>query len=217
MKEYDDAPKEPEPIFLPSLYFPPTRRSRRCEDESAIDGGFVLGWILGWMCISEEGREGGREEEEGWRRGLRGKDRCKRGRGGLKSEESLGRRCTASAQPPTHKTAQRGRFCGRKDVQGSLRAVAWLAGGEAKGCGNLEAGKGEATGIDGREMERKGVLTERGKGVGGSEEKEEEVVEEMGKIYGEERGDGVQGQEKEQRRQRSAGGGLSPWEGAGGR
>ncbi len=35
--EWGDAPKEPEPIFLPNLYFPPTRRSRRCEEESAID------------------------------------------------------------------------------------------------------------------------------------------------------------------------------------
>ena len=31
------TPKEPEPIFLPNLYLPPTRRSRRCDEESAID------------------------------------------------------------------------------------------------------------------------------------------------------------------------------------
>ena len=30
------APKEPEPIFFPSLYFPPTRRSSLWVDESAI-------------------------------------------------------------------------------------------------------------------------------------------------------------------------------------
>lgn len=33
----EDAPKEPDPIFFPSLYLPPTRRSSLEDDVSAID------------------------------------------------------------------------------------------------------------------------------------------------------------------------------------
>lgn len=30
------SPKDPDPIFFPSLYFPPTRRSSLCADASAM-------------------------------------------------------------------------------------------------------------------------------------------------------------------------------------